>query len=179
MNDKKLIKLLKEKHEDSIDALITSYGKLIYAVINSLLYLPEEIEERDECFNEVLLTLWTYIGCYDESKGQLSNYIISVARYKAIDTKRKLSKHNKKEELDENIQSLTIPMEEEIISKDNFNSLIKVLDEDDRKLFIERYILFKSIEDIAAEQKQTKSAIYSRLSRGREKIRKRLEVSGL
>lgn len=38
------------------------------------------------------MSIWENIDCYDEAKGELRNFLISVAKFRALDYKRKISK---------------------------------------------------------------------------------------
>ena len=46
----------------------------------------------DECVDDILLIVWYNINSYDENRGKFRNWLISVAKFKAIDYKRKSNK---------------------------------------------------------------------------------------
>jgi RNA polymerase sigma factor (sigma-70 family) len=52
--------------------------------------------------------------------------------------------------------------------------LIKELNEEDKKIFIKRYLDEYSVQEIALEFGMTRDTVYSRLSRGRKKLKKML-----
>ncbi|PFN02001.1 RNA polymerase subunit sigma-70, partial [Bacillus thuringiensis] len=56
----------------------------------------------------------------------------------------------------------------------NFYVLIKELNEEDKKIFIKRYLDEYSVQEIALEFGMTRDTVYSRLSRGRKKLKKLL-----
>lgn len=176
MDDIKLLQLILVKDPQGLDLLVSKYGKLIYGKIVKTLQ-RESKEEADQIFNDVLMTLWMNIDCYDSSKGSLTNYIMAISKFKAIDFIRKNARKSEKEtELNDEI--LNIPSEEisTVILEDqeNFYKLISCLKEDTQKLFILRYLMEKEIDEIAVDLNITPTNVYTKLSRGREKIKKHL-----
>ena len=69
MEDNEIVLGLINGDQLALDDLSRAYGKLIYGVINKILYNFSEINEVDECFNDVLITIWRNIDCYDREKG--------------------------------------------------------------------------------------------------------------
>ena len=168
MEDNEIILDLINGEQFALDNLSRTYGKLIYGVINKILCNYSEINDVDECFNDVLITLWRNIDCYDSKKGSLRNFLISVAKYKAIDYKRKINKRKICLEHKEEIIGINRSTE---LDNEDFYILIKGLKEEDKKIFIKRYIFEESVEKIAKDLALSKEVIYKRLSRGKEKIK--------
>ncbi|MGL4772755.1 MAG: sigma-70 family RNA polymerase sigma factor [Clostridium sp.] len=175
MEDYKIIELLLSKKSQGLDAIVEKYGRLIYAKVLKTLGDGSR-DEADQVFNDVLMTLWMNIDCFDGSKGSLPNYLMALSKYKAIDFIRKNSKHTDHQmELKEEI--LNVPDGDDVfneIASDNeaFYKMISVLKEDTQKLFILRYLMDKTIEEIAEDLNLSTSNVYTKLSRGREKIKK-------
>ena len=135
MEDKEIVLGLINGEQFALDDLSRTYGKLIYGVINKILYNFSEINDVDECFNDVLITIWRNIDCYDSTKGSLRNFLISVAKYKAIDYKRKINKRGISLELNEEI--VYTEFNESIeVDNEEFYMLLKTLKEEDKNIFI-------------------------------------------
>lgn len=177
MDDNEIVQEIINKNPKSIDKLINKYGKLIFGVLNKILYSSNERWEIDECFNDVLMTLWKNMHLYDERKGTLINFIISVSKFKAIDYKRKIQKKNNVIELNEQILKKDSIEDEYDLNSNNeeFYKLIKTLKEEDKKIFIKRYLMDESVDKIAKDLDISKEYVYTKLSRGRKKIKERLE----
>lgn len=173
MEDNEILLDLMNGEQFALDNLSRTYGKLIYGVINKVLCDYSEINDVDECFNDVLIALWRNIDCYDRTKGSLRNFLISVAKYKAIDYKRKINKRKINLELKEEIVSIGINENIEV-DNEEFYMLLESLKEEDKKIFIKRYLLDESIEKISEELSLSKDLVYKRLSRGRDKIKNQL-----
>lgn len=174
MTDTDIVLGIINKDEKALSELIKIYGKLIYGVINKILNSYVEINEVEECFNDILISLWRNLDCYDSEKGSLKNFLISVSKYKSIDYKRKLKKSNTelelKEELVENDFEDSLEMD-----NDGFFNLLKGLKEEDKKIFIKRYLLDEPIEKIAEDLGLSKDLVYKRIARGREKLRNNID----
>lgn len=170
MEDNEIILDLIKGEQFALDNLSRTYGKLIYGVINKILYNSPESNDVDECFNDVLITLWRNIDCYDSTKGSLRNFLISVAKYKAIDYKRKISK--RRIILDINEEILYTEFNESIeVDNEEFYILLESLKEEDKNIFIKRYLFEESVEKISKDLGLSKEVVYKRLSRGKEKIK--------
>lgn len=170
MEDNEVVLGLINGGEFALDDLSRAYGKLIYGVINKILYNFSEINEVDDCFNEILITIWRNIDCYDSTKGSLRNFLISVAKYKAIDYKRKINKKGISLELNEEI--VYTELNESIeVDNEEFYMLLKTLKEEDKNIFIKRYLFEESVEKISKDLGLSKDVVYKRLSRGKEKIK--------
>lgn len=174
LEDDKIVQLLRENNSEALEFVIKKYGKLIYTVILKVLKREKECEMADECFNDVLLTLWKSIKNYDSSRSSFKNFIVVVSKYKAIDMVRRAEKINTHEILiEEEEKSLSDEYEVEV--NEGFYSLIENLEAYDREIFIRKYLLLETVEKIAKDLNKNPDSIYMRLSRGRKKLKGVLE----
>ncbi|HFJ9334997.1 TPA: sigma-70 family RNA polymerase sigma factor [Bacillus cereus] len=159
----------------ALHTAIDRYGDLIYKVVHSILDTAQSKVLVDECVDDILLIVWYNISSYDENRGKFRNWLISVARFKAIDYKRKSNKSYQLQEFQQEIyedrKNVNLTKEERDY---NFYVLIKELNEEDKKIFIKRYLDEYSVQEIALEFGMTRDTVYSRLSRGRKKLKKLL-----
>ncbi|MFC9445306.1 sigma-70 family RNA polymerase sigma factor [Bacillus cereus] len=159
----------------ALHTAIDRYGDLIYKVVHSILDTAQSKVLVDECVDDILLIVWYNISSYDENRGKFRNWLISVARFKAIDYKRKSNKSYQLQEFQqeryEDRKNVNLTKEERDY---NFYVLIKELNEEDKKIFIKRYLDEYSVQEIALEFGMTRDTVYSRLSRGRKKLKKLL-----
>ncbi len=95
VNEKEIIEGILKGDKERLDELISLYGKLVYYVANSILTEAHEKRYLDECYDDVFISLWFNMDCFDDKKGNLKSWIVSITKYKAIDIKRKISNHNK------------------------------------------------------------------------------------
>lgn len=169
MDDKKLVKLLKNKDEAALIFLIENYSGLLKSVITRTLSKFSYLQE--ETLNDAILAIWENVSAYDDKKSSFKNWCASVARYKAIDAIRREVKHNSCVELDERIPAYKDNEFDKLLVKEVFN----YLSDEDRKLFEAIFLDGLSYDELSKELKVSKNALYSRVKRGREKLIKEFE----
>lgn len=174
MNDLKIIEGLIDKDSDTLDVLLLKYNKLIYGVINSVLNLSHERFDIDECFNDIILTIWYNASKYDANKGNLDSWIASISKFKAIDYKRKSNKKYNQKNVDEvileeieNTEALILNSEK----KEYLEKAIDILNPIDRRIFKMRFLEDKDIKSISKELGISADNIYTKISRGKKKIK--------
>ena len=136
INEENFLDQLKKKNEKALDYVIDTYGWIIKSVIKKHLYNLQSVQ--DECINDVLLGLWNNIDKFDENKSEFKNWIAGIAKFKAIDYKRKYLR-----ELDnENVDDLNITVDDSIheLLKNELSlemqEMMNSLKEKDRELIV-------------------------------------------
>lgn len=168
MQDKLIIKYIKKRKQEGIEMLIDKYSGLIASIVRTNLGKLKNYEE--ECVSDVFLAIWDNIEYFEKDKNTFKNWICVIAKYKAINYKKKyLSTANASEinedtyYIDKNLLSLEI--------KQDLEDIFKHLNEKDKDIFKKYYLREEDPQEIAKENNITISSLYSRLSRGRKKIR--------
>lgn len=181
ISEKNFIKELKNKNPKALDYLVENYSNLIFKVILSVLGSGNR-EETMECLNDVLLKVWDKIHYHDESKSKFSSWLIAVSKYNAIDYKRKLNKINSECSIDELMLSDEKSIESNIIhseSKEELLNMIKDLGSPDKEIFIRKYFMDESVNQISEALKLSSSAVSNRLFRGRKLLKEKLTLINL
>ena len=168
MKDKLIIKYIKNCNPKGMEMLIDNYNGLLTSVVRK--HINPVLNYEEECISDVLFAIWENIEGFNNKENSFKNWICAIAKYKAIDYKRKyISKIS--EELDSNILYIDenlykLDMEEEI------NELLSSLNYKDKELFKRYYLNGDELEEIAKDTNTNVPALHSRLSRGRKKIRR-------
>ncbi|MGY5268604.1 sigma-70 family RNA polymerase sigma factor [Paraclostridium bifermentans] len=175
MKDKLIIKYIKKKNQKGMEILIDQYNGLITSVIRY--HLGSLINYEEECVSDTLLAIWDNVEGFDQDKNTFKNWICAIAKYKAIDYKRKYLNKIEISDLDEqnyyiDKNLLKIEIQEEL------NETLKFLSEEDKEIFRRYYLNDESVIDIANDKKLAISSVHSKLSRGKAKIRKSLLNEG-
>lgn len=167
MTDEEIVHGVIKKDEDAFCALLEKYGGLMKSVVRRS--MGDFPAWYDDCVNDVFFAVWQNIKSYDGNKNSLKNWLCAVAKYKAIDYKRRFFTH------------ITLPLDEaegaaeEKLSlaeiRDEARELLAALSPEDRELFIRRYIMGEGVDEIAHRTSKPPSQIYNRLSRGRKRLR--------
>lgn len=178
INEENFIQQLRKKNEKALDYVIDNYEWIIKSIVRKHLYNLKNVQE--ECINDILLGIWNNINSFDENKNEFKNWMAGIAKFKVIDYKRKYLK----EAGYENIDNLNIHIPdntlEGIIKKEldeEINEMLSCLKEKDRELFYKLYIEEKEIKDISFETGLKREVIYNRLTRGKKKLQKILNIS--
>lgn len=181
MNDDKLAKLIKYNPSKGLSAAIDQYGPLVKTIVVRIIGY-EYKQDIEECVSDVFLELWKSIDNFNQEKGLLKNYIISIARHAAINTyNRKLNKHELLP-LEENDLELDLDLTNEIsktINKDIIKETLENLPYPDRDIFIRRYYLFESVKEIAASLNINPKAVENRLYRCKSNLKSTLINRGI
>ena len=171
VSDPELAKAIKNGSERAFEELIRLYGGLIRAVVRY--HLKSVPMWQEDCENDVLLSVWRNIDRFDPEKNSLKNWLGAVAKYRAINYKRKYIRELSGKELTEDITDGTAAdaelLQEEVRS--DIISLLEALEPADREIFIRRYIMEQPVGEIAAANMRKTSWVYNRLSRGRKILR--------
>ncbi|MEG0051168.1 MAG: sigma-70 family RNA polymerase sigma factor [Terrisporobacter sp.] len=166
MKDKLIIKYIKKCNQKGMEMLIDNYNGLLTSIIRT--HLKPLTNYEEECISDVLFAIWENIEGFNEKESSFKNWICAIAKYKAIDYKRKyICKISEELDpnlfyIDENLYKLEI--QEEI------DELLSSLNDKDKELFRRYYLNGDKLEEIAIDNSTNVSNLHSRLSRGRKKI---------
>ncbi len=170
-NDAQLARAVKNGSERAFEELIRLYGGLIRAIVRyHLKCMPQY---AGECENDVLLSVWQNIDRFDPSKNSLKNWLGAVAKYRAVNYKRKYIRELSDAELTDEISGGQ-SADAELLANEVREEILSLLDDlstADRDIFIRRFILEQPVEKIAAANGKKPSWVYNRLSRGRKVLR--------
>ncbi len=170
LNDERLAGLISDGNEDAFEELVRTYGGLIKAIVHY--HLRDISMWQEDCINDVLLKIWQNIDRFDAKKSTLKNWIGAVAKYRAIDYKRRYCRELMQGNIDYDIADRKAAAElMKSETEEEINSLLSNLSPEDKEIFKKRYILDIPIEEIAASHNKSTGYIYNRLSRGRKKLR--------
>jgi RNA polymerase sigma-70 factor, ECF subfamily len=180
IDESNFIDELKRKNYKAMDYIVDVYGNLIYKIVYSILYENCYSSSVEECINDVFMKIWNNIDCFHEDKGNFKSWIIAIAKFKAIDYKRKLIKNSNYADInnylalssEENIEDILVTNE----TRNELLSAIGKMKEPDRDIFIKRYFLNENIDTIADSLSLTKAAVENRLSRGRKFLKGELKL---
>jgi RNA polymerase sigma-70 factor, ECF subfamily len=178
LKDDAIINLLYEKNETGLLKLADKYEKLLIHIASGI--LGSRSRDIEECVNDTYLKLWNHIERYDMEKASLKTYLKVIVRNTAINKLRDLSRREERE-LPEDISEIAQyyidhkqSVEGQVFRKENIqllNAIIGQLNKKDHELVIRKYFYLQSSKDIAAAMKMTVTAVDSRLSRLRNKMK--------
>lgn len=183
MNDNELRQLLKAEPEKGQRAFYDRYFNYVYTIVFSYLKNCGRIEDTDECVGDVFAQCFIYFDKQETVEGNLKAFVGAVARRRAVDTFRKLTRHS------------SISMEEcgeELLSSENVEEmserselrrllykLIKELGEPDSTIVIQKYYYGRSSKEIGEIVSLSSDTVRVKCSRAIKKLRERLHEAGI
>ncbi len=173
MQENTVERLLLEKNEQGMDALLLHYGPLMRYIIAPILQNPQD---REDCLSEVSMRVWEKIGQFDGEKGSFHAWLTAITRNTALNHARKAS-GSSAEELSESTPSPELSPEEALLKKERQEALktaLSRLSYKDRLLFYRKYYYRQSTAQIAAELGMTERAVEGKLYRVKKQLRKSL-----
>lgn len=165
---------LKKKNEKALHYVVEEYGWLIQTVVRK--HLASIPNYEDECINDVLLAVWTHIENYHPDESSFSNWLAGIARYKAIDYKRKYMITSLQQIFEDSDYVMPDNTLDRLLAKEmqeEVRAMLSCLSSEDQQIFKRHFFEEVEIDEIAKEMGLKRSAIYNRISRGRKKLRAR------
>lgn len=180
MRDQDLVRLLQKDPDSGLQAALRGYGPLIKAVLVRI--LPRDPRDVEECMADVLVALWRCAGQLECQKTPLRPWLIVTARNRGIDRYRTLRRHaalSLDDELGRTLGELAAFDQTAGDAADLVGALVAAMDPPDREIFLRKYYLLQTSKEIAAALGMGESAVNTRLSRGRERLRRQLQQKGV
>ncbi|MFJ7733419.1 sigma-70 family RNA polymerase sigma factor [Lysinibacillus sp. NPDC097231] len=174
MND--FIERLQRHDEKALKYVVEHYLGLVKAITLKILEKPSDYMLVEECVNDVFLLIWQKSHYFTGDEADFKKWLGMITKYKAIDIYRKQQKH---------LATLSMDSIPPLIASDNIEQqldrlyakellLLEImhLPDLDRELFLMRYYLEYSNSEIAEILHISKSAVESRLYRGKKRLAK-------
>ncbi|QNK58823.1 sigma-70 family RNA polymerase sigma factor [Paenibacillus sp. PAMC21692] len=170
--EQQLVDALRHRLPSGLESLMEKYGNLVYGLVRRILAGAGRTEDVEECVSDVFLAAWKRIDEYDMTKGTLRTWLLILAKYAALDARRKLLRHQVMQSFDGHAAAAAgASVEENVITKEasaELLALVNALPEPDKSLFYRRYFFYESIEQISQGLNLTVKAVESRLYRLRK-----------
>lgn len=175
-DDQHLVNALRCRLPSALERLMGRYGNGVYGLVSRILEGAGQEEDMEECVSDVFLAAWRRIDEYDMAKGSLRTWLLILAKYCALDARRKLLRRPGAEPFEDR-GTTGASVEETVISKAasaEMIALINALPEPDRTIFYRRYFYYESVEQISKGLKLTGKAVENRLYRLRKMFKAKL-----
>ncbi len=180
MKERDLIRLLQTDPDAGLQAAMQGYAPLVKAVL--LRILPRDPQDVEECMADTFVALWRHAPRLERESTPLRPWLVVTARNKGIDRYHALCRHTMLSldaELVETIGELAEFDRATTDAADWVGALVAAMDPPDREIFLRKYYLLQSSKEIAAALHMGESAVNTRLSRGRERLRRQLQQKGV
>lgn len=179
ITNKNFLSELGRKNPQAIEYIVDQYGTLVKSVLIHNLGAHQDCWE--ECFNDCLMAIWNHPERFEEKKSEFKNWLCAIAKYKAIDLVRREARHIGQISLDQEGFDLAGMEKGDFDQEESdleLEKLLACLSPSDRELFVRRYVEEQPMEQITAETGMGRDLVYSRISRGKKKIRSLFKERG-
>ncbi len=171
LDDKVLIEKISERDESALVVLYEHYAK---SVFNVAYYVLQNRTLAEEITQDVFFLVWQYPHKWNPAKGKLSNWLLSVTRYMAIDRLRheKSRSHNATESLEDLAERISAKVGVSTPEDtDLLRSLLKRLPKEQRDVLLLTYFRGMTHVEIAERLQVPEGTIKSRLRLSMDKLR--------
>lgn len=177
--DKEIVDMFFRRSEDALAEIQAKYGLLCRKIAYGILKCNEDTEE---CLNTSYMKIWNSIP--PTRPDSLCAYLCAIVRNSAFEIYNKTAARKTELSLDELDWIIT---DEDTVSRlENGVELAQLLNDflektrvKDRRLFMARYYYNMSVSEIAERFDMSESAVKTRLSRLRSKLRSYLSERGV
>lgn len=180
MDEKKILKRLRDKDEKALEEIIDLYNAYITSIVRSLLSSKGTKEDMEEVVADTFIALWETAERIDyERFSSIKAYIAVIARNKAKDLLRTI--HGQDLQLSDDILVIDNSMEQIIMQKEQqriIKKTLKQLKPLDWKIFVAYYYQYKKVDEIARELQMNPQTVKTRMRRGREVLKRILIKEG-
>ena len=175
MRDAALLERLRQKDQDALEQLTARYRSYVCTILSNMIQGTGGWADVEELCSDVFLTLWQHAE--DVNAGKLKPWLGTVARNRAKSWLRP------KRYMPMDVDEIELPddgpgLEDQVIRSELAAAVRKAVDSlrpKDREIFLRFYFYLQPAEVIAADLDMAPASVRSRLSRGREVLRKKLE----
>lgn len=173
MHDDVIIQKISNGDQEALSYMMDTYNKLLWVVVGGILGNIGTTQDIEECISDVFIEVWKRPKAFDKQKGTLKNFLAVMAKGKALDRYRTLSK-KKIVEIDEAIKSSDDDLLDYVIDKDMYEALyeaINSLTEPNKEIIIRRYFFEEKPACIAERTDIPVKEVENRLYQSKLKLR--------
>lgn len=172
MKDRELTRLLQAHPEEGLEAAMLEYAPLVKGILCRI--LPQNPCDREECMADVFVALWRNAAKLEATCTPLRPWLAVAARNRGIDCYNALRRRETVTlgELAEFDRAATE-------AADLVGALVAAMTPPDRDIFLRKYYLLQSGKEIAAALGMSVENVNTRLSRGRDRLRRELTEKGV
>lgn len=173
MNDEKTIQAIQSGDEQAIDNVITKYSKLLWSIASAVLKNAASAQDIEECVADVFIYLWQHPEKYDAGRGRLKVWLSILARTRAVDRYRTLSKEHALP-LDEALLAGQIDAIDGILAENQkcvLQDALSALEALDHEILLRRYYYDQKPREIALALDMPVKHVENHLYRTKRKLR--------
>jgi len=173
VSDEEMILAIKSHDGAAIHMVITKYSRLLYKIAVSVLCGAGCEADAEECVADVFIALWERPEAYEAGRGTLKSWLCIMARSKAIDRYRYLTR-NSMVPIESIVAADAFSVQEQVIRKETYHDLVDAvaaLEKEERDILLRRYVSEQKPKVIARALGLTVKQVNNSLYRIKRKLR--------
>lgn len=173
MRETKQIAAIDRRDSDAMNAVIDQYARLLWPVVSAVLQNVGSEQDMEEVVADTFIYLWEHPDKYDPHKGSLKTWLCMVARSRAIDRYRVLTRHSTLP-LEEAVLAEGLGLQEEMLRRETNRELMEAvnsLEEPGREVLLRRYYYDQKPRQIALAMNMTVKQVDNVLYRSKRIVR--------
>ena len=166
MTEEKLLKGLRSRQPEALEALISQYNRYVATILTAVLGTNAKKEDVEELSSDVFVAIWKHADTL--KPGKVKAYIGAAAR----NTAKSFLRKQKRLPMDED-ELLELP-EHTLLKKERrklVQEAVLCMEQPDREIFLRYYYYLQSSAEIAQAMGMGAGAVRARLMRGRNVLR--------
>lgn len=176
MRDEIIVAGVERRDEDAMNACINKYSRLLWPIASAVLKNAGSIQDVEEVVADAFIYLWEHPGKFDPSRGSLKSLLCIVARSRAIDRYRQITRYNTVP-LEEAVLADEFGMQDQLMQEDTRKELlaaVNALGEPNREILVRRYYYNQKPREIAIALNLTVKQVDNSLYRSKRQLRESL-----
>jgi RNA polymerase sigma-70 factor, ECF subfamily len=183
LDERKIRRGLLERDPAALEELMDAYGSHVYHLVDHILHGLGNSGDVEECCSDVFVAVWERAAAYDPERGNLKSWVLTLARYRALDYRRKLGRRAGMEGV-RRLPLDFLPLEAgpgaggdpegSLLRKERqvrVQDALASLEPGEKEVLYRRYFLEESIEHMAADLGISRGALDNRLWRARRSLK--------
>ncbi len=173
MNDDEIVLALRSRDGAVMSSVITKYSRLLWKIATDVLHGAGSEEDAEECAADVFIALWERPEAYDPARGTLKSWLCIMARSKAIDRYRALTR-NRTVPIESIVAAEPFGLQEQVMRNETYRDLtdaVAALEKEERDILLRRYEAGQKPKAIARALGLTVKQVNNSLYRIKRKLR--------
>ena len=173
MRDDAVAAAIGRRDEDAMNAVIDKYARLLWPIADAVLKNVGSVQDVEECVADAFIFLWEHPEKFDSGRGTLKSFLCIVARSRAIDRYRELSRRGTLP-LEEAVLADTLGVQEALLKEETKRELlaaVNALGEPGREILVRRYYYNQKPREIALALGLTVKQVDNSLYRSKRSLR--------
>ncbi len=173
MTDKKILAGLQHREEETIAYVMGKYTRMLWSIADAVLKNVGSEQDVEECVADVFILLWLAPNKFDPERGSLRSWLCIMARSRAIDRYRELTRHDTVS-LDDAMIAGRMGLQDVLLEQERrreLSAVIHTLEPSEQEILLRRYYYEQKPARIAVAMDLSVKQVNNCLYRTKQKLK--------